>query len=780
MAAAQQSSTAPAVGGLKRGASKRNSINAPSAKRARLSTTAESPADGEEGSAATSVPPEETPETAPKPLKLPTKVSDYRPIPTLPERQATDLPDDIYQSIAASGVFAASLQRSRLRWVSEGLFDRYWVKPETGKHAKPPPPNNPEAKWMKHKGPCRIRVEPHVLEAEIYLEEKVKPAPPPKYSASPAAAAGQSPYGQPFRPQSHAQQFAQRQQVPATPAHAGPQTTPYQTPLPPPQQQQRQHVAPAATSQQSTPVPPPDKKASPDPVIAMLAARASSDPVLKGLMKEVATGHASQEHLRSFQRYIDELTAIIQKQRQDEEAQPAAAARAATPVQNTGTIRYNGPTAPPARPSPQPQVQVTAPGAAPANGVAPVTGSTQSPAVPPLGQAQTQAQPPIPTPSQPPVPMNTQAPAQNAPAPQPAVAPVAPAPQTPQARAPPPQAYQHPQQPPAPAPIQYQTPPAPRPPPQYAPPKPWVPPPPAALPVIIAFTTAGATEDRFLFPQHSILESLSPQHTLASFIVTRKGRDAADPTGLAPDTEYWQPVTVMVEVAYGREELLNCLRRWVAPAEQARAHMAAVMARCTRAPEAFLALRLPFPGAEMAETEEEAASKEILPRAPEEKPKKERKPYVRKDKAAAAAAAAAAGGADPAKKAGEGAAAGPASKIPGTGVITPTSAGAAAAGATATSPAPANGAPAPAPVPAAGVAPAGGVVAAPVPGSVAGGQAAPAAVAPVPAAQAPAPVTVDASKAETSASAPQTSAEPAGETKPASATPAATDVVMTE
>lgn len=147
--------------------------------------------------------------------------------------------------------------------------------------------------------------------------------------------------------------------------------------------------------------------------------------------------------------------------------------------------------------------------------------------------------------------------------------------------------------------------------------QPWVPPPPpapapapapTALPVILAFTTPGATEDRFLFPQHSILEALSPQHLLTSFIVTRKGRDAVDPAGLDPDAEYWQPVTLMVEVAYNREHILECVRRWVKPAEEVTKHMEEVMGRCTRAPDSYLALRLPFKGSAMAETDDALTS----------------------------------------------------------------------------------------------------------------------------------------------------------------------------
>lgn len=59
------------------------------------------------------------------------------------------------------------------------------------------------------------------------------------------------------------------------------------------------------------PAAPAPVKQSPDPVIQMLASRASSDPELKALMKIVATGNANQEQLRIFQRHIDELTAMI-------------------------------------------------------------------------------------------------------------------------------------------------------------------------------------------------------------------------------------------------------------------------------------------------------------------------------------------------------------------------------------------------------------------------------------------------------------------------------------
>lgn len=432
--------------------------------------------------------------------KLPTKLSDYRPLPTLPSPQSLSLPAATHQSLAASGVLQASLDRSRLRWVHHGMFDRYWTKPETGKNARPPPPNNPEAKWMKHRGPCRIRVEPHIFECEVYVEEKPKPA---LQKVQPQAQYGQSAYGgyggqyrpgpgQPGQPYGQQRPFGAHQQTPVRQSPA---------PLPP------------HRPQQNTPQQQADKKPGPDPVISMLATRASSDPELKALMKEVATGAATAEQLKVFQGHIDELTKIINEKKKKEEEEAAAAEAKKAREQQQDAIQYDGAAdqrqPPPHQPSPLYQQQQTWQPPAPA---------VQSPAPPP--------------------------------------------------------------------------------------------PPPTAPPVILQFTTPGATEDRFLFPQNSILEPLSAQHLLCSTLITRTGLAATSFAPLDPGTEYFQPVTFMVEVAYGRESLIELVKKWVRPADEVRAWMEATMARCTRAPEAHLALRLPVRGAAGAETEEERAEVE--------------------------------------------------------------------------------------------------------------------------------------------------------------------------
>lgn len=426
-----------------------------------------------------------------KPSGLPSKISASAPLPVLLDKsQPASLPDSEYQSLASSAVLAASLERSQHAWTRDGIFQRFWKKPE-GRQKGP----DLVLKSMKDKGRCRLRIEPHIFEVNLWVVTKPRPPPPPKSQVQAA----------PYRPQQQTQYYQNRPLPPA----GQPQ------PLAP--LQSRQPSAPQATPQPATPVAQ-DKKASPDPVISMLATRASSDPELKALMKEVATGKATQEQLRVFQKHIDELGAVIQAQKLKEAAEEEKARMAkqsATPVQSNTT--------------PQPV----------------------------LPQAVPQ-------------------PVQNA-------------------------VWQ--QQPLPPPPVQ-----------QYVPP-----PPPPPSEVVFAFTLAGATEDRFLFPQYSILEPLSAQHVLASFIVTRKGSEAADPTGLHldPDTEYWQPVTMMVEVAYGREPLLKDVSKWVKPADEVREEMKKIMQRCTRAPESFLPLRLPIKSSTPI-VESEATSKTGTP-APEDK-----------------------------------------------------------------------------------------------------------------------------------------------------------------
>lgn len=67
-------------------------------------------------------------------------------------------------------------------------------------------------------------------------------------------------------------------------------------------------------------------KPSQDPVIQMLAQRASTNSELKALMKIVASGSATPEQLRIFQNHIDDLTAILHRQKQMANMTPIAPA----------------------------------------------------------------------------------------------------------------------------------------------------------------------------------------------------------------------------------------------------------------------------------------------------------------------------------------------------------------------------------------------------------------------------------------------------------------------
>ncbi|KAI7222395.1 hypothetical protein KC333_g1154 [Hortaea werneckii] len=610
--------------GVKRAATGKSSQNeTPAAKKAKLSPV-------EQSTPATPAATVNTPtSTVDKgSARLPSKILDGRPLPTLPDPQPASLPDTEYQSVAASAVLATSIARSQQRWTGDGIFERYWRKPETGKNARPPPPNNPDPKWMKHKGECRIRIEPHIFECQMYLEEKPRVAPvPPKQYLQPGQQAmygqqcrQQQPYQPAYAQQQQQTQYGQNrapppvqqpQHQPSQPARTLP-APPAQTPQRPPSQQP---PPPQPRPQQSSPTPQPGQKANPDPVIGRLAARASSNPELKVLMKEVAAGNASAQQLGVFQKHIDELQRQIKEEQDLKEAEEKRKAKEAELAksqakkeeggreQGTGD-RSKGSTPLPSAPRPLQQQQPPPPQQANTPQTHPPP--AQQPYTPPIQPQQTNPQLPHPSAShptgavqQPPKPTLTPTPtiAQHA---SPAVA----SPSIQQSQPPPP------------------------------------PPPPGPPPVILSFSTPNSTEDRFLFPRTAILERLTDNHHLVSFLVTRKGSEAAsfsptNPTGTTntpsatpaatatdltpttsnpgtstsllfpsfdPEKTYYQPVTLMLEVKFGLETLVQHVRRWLLPEDQAREGMEKVMRECERAPEGCLPLRLPIKSATGAGT----------------------------------------------------------------------------------------------------------------------------------------------------------------------------------
>lgn len=98
--------------------------------------------------------------------------------------------------------------------------------------------------------------------------------------------------------------------------------------------------------------------------------------------------------------------------------------------------------------------------------------------------------------------------------------------------------------------------------------------------------------DRYLFPRFSILEFLptsSGQQVVASFLIVRKG--STSEYGGDPELDYYQPVTIRLQTNTGRH--LENLARVVAPQDEVRRYMDDVMDNMTRAEYVLLAMQLP-------------------------------------------------------------------------------------------------------------------------------------------------------------------------------------------
>jgi hypothetical protein len=272
---------------------------------------------------------------------------------------------------------AESLERSRKKWINEGIFERYWVKP--AKKKGPEPPDNPSKDTMQKIGPCTITIEPHVFDVTMYavkdLSRMMNPPPQPMYRPI-------IQYGPPMQPQgSHSQTQFQHMQAgpqgagsqdlhnpnynhPTQPIRNGhpPQALPQNT-VPSPQVQQPPNpptpkqisaptppaaIPPAASTAAPAEAPPAPAKSS-DPVIQMLAERAATDQELKALMRIVADGAASSAELLKFQGHIDELTKLLKARQQAAPPPPPQSSNHPIP----GPPLATGRPLPPA----QPQVQ---------------------------------------------------------------------------------------------------------------------------------------------------------------------------------------------------------------------------------------------------------------------------------------------------------------------------------------------------------------------------------------------------------------------------------------
>src|SRR5271168_3444250 len=74
---------------------------------------------------------------------------------------------------------AESLERSRKKWLSEGIFEKYWTKPSKKKAiSAEEQANNPAKESMTKLGPCTITIEPHVFDAMMYAVKDPNPRQP--------------------------------------------------------------------------------------------------------------------------------------------------------------------------------------------------------------------------------------------------------------------------------------------------------------------------------------------------------------------------------------------------------------------------------------------------------------------------------------------------------------------------------------------------------------------------------------------------------------------------
>jgi len=265
---------------------------------------------------------------------------------------------------------AESIRRSRAKWMTEYIFEKYWTKPTKRKGVVTEAPKNPPKESMTKLGQVTIAVEPHVFDATLYAVKDPKPATPmpagrpilqhgppggsipptpkagsetPKDSPAPKStvtpAGGPKPdnqglpnsplvreapkptaaSGTPHTPTAAAPTLARESPKPTLAAPIGgaspaPASAAGGTPVgaaPSPANVSRtgsSFYRPTAASQtpRQAPAPATSSQAS-HAVIQALGQRASQDEHLKELMKRVASGEADKNELATFQRVLDQV-----------------------------------------------------------------------------------------------------------------------------------------------------------------------------------------------------------------------------------------------------------------------------------------------------------------------------------------------------------------------------------------------------------------------------------------------------------------------------------------
>ena len=542
---------------------------------------------------------------------VPARLLGKQPLPTTTEKPAAKLSLKEYQSISESAILAASLFQSRMQWLYNGVFEKYYVKKRKGVEV---PANNPDVKSMQRLGPATMTIEPHTFDVFFYVvkdftipvayqrppsQPTVPPMGPPSHPhPHPHPAYNtQSPHQQPRPPASNPPVLS-APAVNSTPSVQPPTIAqPHSMPeLPPPAAGAAQHGLPpdpgkrevAATATPTTPAPPQTPSAPPsretptqtpqavpkpnppaskgstqDPVIQMLAARAATDPQLKDLMKIVATSRATPEQLKEFQSHIDEFNEVIRRQ----EARRAANS-------DEGRAKQPGPSETQTGASPSP---------APINSK---TATTQPPGVPPTSTRPQAAVPPRPTPYHAPQPQPRQHPATGVSSALPGVVHGYPLPNSGAGRGGPIGGH-----------VGYPHQPSPR-------PEPFI------KHIVMEITSVpsgnhGACPDRWLFPKFAVLE-MRPNglDMICSFLVERTGSQLRPAGSVEPgsnssdagdkwkaDQEYYQPVTMTIR---GRDhKLIETIAKAAKTLPKVQEYMKEVMSKKERAPVEYLVHQLP-------------------------------------------------------------------------------------------------------------------------------------------------------------------------------------------
>lgn len=300
----------------------------------------------------------------PKQQTLPLRISEGQPLPTLPEPQPLELPTSEWQDIQQSGVLGASLDRSRAVWISGvnfRVFHKFFNQPkkpadrtdeDKAKHSRQKdllknfPELGKDAVVSKDATKdnidiqAQLVIEPHTFPIRIFApREIIKQA--PKKAPAPSSYGSWPNHHQPqhSQPNQYTQYNSQGQPI-------------YQQKPPPPRP-----PPPKPVQKAPAPTPGPASTPAPDPVIHMLAQRAGVDPELKSVMKIVAAGQASKDQLEFFQSHINELTALLAKQKEEAAKASKSQSASATPK----PVTQPPPTPKTVAPSPTPQPVVAPP-----------------------------------------------------------------------------------------------------------------------------------------------------------------------------------------------------------------------------------------------------------------------------------------------------------------------------------------------------------------------------------------------------------------------------------